>query len=304
MENRQNYIENALKYTAQKGYEKEGAEFLKLSTKYLSELFKVRYVLISEYSKSTPNIVKSTAFYGNGCFLPNITYKLKHTPCKNVIDTKICTYPKNVQTLFPKDKSLVQMSAESYVGIPLWSSTGEPIGIIVLLDDKEIKDTKAIEIVLQIVAIKVAQVIEKQLYEKKIKLQIKDLEQSKNKLEESELKFKMLANKTSDGYTLADLEGNYVFVNPAFCKMSGYSEEELLKMSVFDIKAKNQNHISFYNSKINMEGVVLRVKLLRKNGTEFLTEIVGNNIVINNKKLVLGTVRDISEQVKIEGELN
>jgi PAS domain-containing protein len=68
---------------------------------------------------------------------------------------------------------------------------------------------------------------------------------SNQKLKESEEKFKAYTNQSSEGVTVADMEGNYVFVNPAFCKMSGYTEEELLKLTVFDMKAVNQCHSSF-----------------------------------------------------------
>ena len=115
-------------------------------------------------------------------------------------------------------------------------------------------------------------------------------------IEESEQQFKAFANQTSEGITVADLEGNYVYVNSAFCIMSGYSEEELLEMTVFDMKAKNQSHQSFYKSKENMEGVAIPVNLQRKDGSEYLTEIVGNNIVIGKDKLILGTIRDVTAQ--------
>ncbi|RLD82991.1 MAG: hybrid sensor histidine kinase/response regulator [Bacteroidetes bacterium] len=85
--------------------------------------------------------------------------------------------------------------------------------------------------------------------------------------------------------------------------MSGYSEKELLKMTVFDMKAKNQNHISFYNSKTNMEGKPMQVNLEKKDGTEFFAEVVGNKIKIDNQELVMGTVRDITEKIKAEQNL-
>jgi len=52
-----------------------------------------------------------------------------------------------------------------------------------------------------------------------------------------------------------------------------------------------------------MEGVPIRVNLQKKDGTEYITEITGKTISFNNKKLVLGTIRDISQRVKSEQEL-
>lgn len=126
---------------------------------------------------------------------------------------------------------------------------------------------------------------------------------AKELAEEGERKFKAFTNQAMEGITVADMEGNYVFINPAFCNMSGYTEKELLKLTVFDMKAKDQPQSSFYDSKGELEGVPIRVNLQRKDGTEYLTEIVGKNIEIDNQKFVLGTVRDITESVEAENAL-
>ncbi len=124
--------------------------------------------------------------------------------------------------------------------------------------------------------------------------------ESRMQLEASQNKFMAISNQTTEGITVADLEGNYVFVNPAFCSMSGYSEAELLEMTVFDMKAENQDHSSFKNTKEKMEGKPVRVNLRKKDGSEYLTEIIGDIINVDGESLVLGTIRDITEQVKSE----
>lgn len=121
-----------------------------------------------------------------------------------------------------------------------------------------------------------------------------------NRLKDSEQKFKAISNQTMEGITVADMDGNYLFVNPGFCKMSGYTQEELLKLTVFDMKAKNQDHSSFAESKEKMEGKPIRVILQRKDGSEYFTEIIGNVLNVGTDKYVLGTIRDISDQVKYE----
>jgi len=132
---------------------------------------------------------------------------------------------------------------------------------------------------------------------------ITERKRTKEALIENEEKFQALTNQSTEGITVADMKGNYVFVNPAFCEMSGYTKEELLTKTVFDMKAPNQKNSSFYNSKGAMEGVPIQVNLQRKDGTEYLTEIVGKVISIGDQKLVLGTIRDISERKKTEEAL-
>ncbi|NNJ98267.1 MAG: EAL domain-containing protein, partial [Gammaproteobacteria bacterium] len=123
---------------------------------------------------------------------------------------------------------------------------------------------------------------------------------AKEKLNVSESKFNAITNQATEGISVADPEGNYTFVNPAFCDMIGYSEEELLKMTVFDVKAPEQDTSSFQRSKTSEEGLPIDVLLQRKDGSVFVAEVIGKMIEIDGQPQVLGTVRDIDEQIKVE----
>ena len=126
---------------------------------------------------------------------------------------------------------------------------------------------------------------------------------SENALLESEHWFKAITGQSTEGITVADPEGNYTYVNPAFCDMIGYSEQELLKMTVFDVKAPEQDHSSFEKSKNSEEGHAIQVLLQRKDGTTFISEVLGKMIEISGKTHVLGTIRDITEKVKNEEQI-
>lgn len=122
-------------------------------------------------------------------------------------------------------------------------------------------------------------------------------------LRESDGNFKAITNQSAFGITVADLDGLYTFVNPAFCEMVGYSNEELLRMSVFDVKAKDQDHSTFSKSKTSEEGLPIEVVLARKDGTEFVAEVVGKVVSINGEKCVLGIIRDITSRKLTEDAL-
>ncbi len=125
-----------------------------------------------------------------------------------------------------------------------------------------------------------------------------------HRLESSRKLFKAISNQTTEGITVADHDGNYVYVNEAFCKMSGYTEDELLKLTVFDMKAHSQDHSSFKNSKEEMEGKPVKVILRKKTGEDYYTEIIGDVIDVDGDSLVLGTIRDVTERVKQEELIN
>jgi len=132
--------------------------------------------------------------------------------------------------------------------------------------------------------------------------------QTETILRETKNNFEAITKQSTEGITVADLDGNYTFVNTAFCKMIGYSEQELLHMSVFDVKAPEQDHSSFSKSKSNQETIPIRVTLQRKDGTTFISEVIGKKINVNGQHRVLGTIRDITEseaakQALVESEV-
>jgi len=118
---------------------------------------------------------------------------------------------------------------------------------------------------------------------------------------ENEEKFRAITEQTSDGITIADVNGSYVFVNSTFSKMLGYSIQELLEMTVFDVK-KNLN-IDDYKNRIGEKGYKFEIILERKDKTVFTAEMTGDTIILGQKQLVLGVIRDISERKKAEIDL-
>lgn len=128
--------------------------------------------------------------------------------------------------------------------------------------------------------------------------------EAKEKVEENERRFKAITEQALDGIFLTDTSGNYIFVNPAFCKMTGYTEEELLKMNVFDVIIQDDNIILDYIKKNKpFPAVSARRKLICKDKSQIYTDISVKLIDINNTERVLSIVRDITEQVKTEQEL-
>ena len=64
-----------------------------------------------------------------------------------------------------------------------------------------------------------------------------DLRRALKELQESEEHYRSILRTAMDGVWLADAAGRLLKVNQAYCRMSGYSESELLSMSVSDLEA-------------------------------------------------------------------
>ncbi|WP_305065641.1 PAS domain-containing sensor histidine kinase [Methanococcoides sp.] len=133
-----------------------------------------------------------------------------------------------------------------------------------------------------------------------------DLSIEKGLLESEDI-YKALFEGTAEGILVADIETKeFLFANPAMCKMLGYTEEELLQKSVLDIHQKNDLKcaISEFESQARGEKTLSSSRpCLRKNGTTLYADINTTNVLINGRGCNVGFFTDTTERKKIEEEL-
>ncbi len=125
---------------------------------------------------------KATAIYFDGKFEDNVSYTLKDTPCGDVVGKAVCCFPRDVRRLFPKDAVLQEMLAESYVGVTLWGSQGQPIGLIAVLGRKPLADTRLATSILQVVAVRAAAELERRQAEAEIRRHAEELHTANEEL--------------------------------------------------------------------------------------------------------------------------
>ncbi|MFQ5708923.1 MAG: response regulator [bacterium] len=129
-----------------------GEEFFRSLVKHLALTLRVRYALVSECVDSEKTRVRTLAYWSGKDFEENYEYNLADTPCQGVIDGEICYHPRDVQKLFPKDKDLVALEAESYMGIPMFDSSENLLGLLAVLDDKPMQDDPRSKSILKLFA--------------------------------------------------------------------------------------------------------------------------------------------------------
>lgn len=85
-------------------------------------------------------------FHATEGFQPPITYPLLNTPCWLPYQTGEPHWiPCNVQRIFPLDRDLVEMNAESYLGVPILDENGKVFGHLALLSSKPISEPTQME---------------------------------------------------------------------------------------------------------------------------------------------------------------
>ncbi|NHM32403.1 EAL domain-containing protein [Neobacillus terrae] len=104
-------------------------------------------------------------------------------------------------------------------------------------------------------------------------------------------------------------EGSYSYVNHYFAALLGYTKEELTKghVSIFETIHPDDYPILQRNIEKRQQGDIkddrYRVRKLNKDGNLIYTEICTSMAVIYGKKVLFGSVIDITEQVAAEQQL-
>ncbi len=157
--------------------ENTGDSFFEYVVKQSAKLLNVNTVFIGLINEHDNKQVDTLKVWHNGEIVNNMSYSIINSPCENIINKDTCSYPNNLQQLFPLDTLLVKLNANSYYGIPLIDPDGKHIGLLVALNDTTIQHSEQIDKITQIYAARCSTEIEK------IQAQ-HEIEQHRNNLEQ------------------------------------------------------------------------------------------------------------------------
>jgi diguanylate cyclase (GGDEF)-like protein/PAS domain S-box-containing protein len=154
--------ENLLRSAATSSSALYGERYFHSLTQYLAKTLGMEYAFVGELARDQKDTVNVVGACVDGKLVDNFSYSLIDTPCQHIISRGACAYPRKVQKLFPKDRYLVDIGAECYVGVPLFGSSGRPLGLISVMGCRPLRDRDTVESLLQIVAARTATELERQ----------------------------------------------------------------------------------------------------------------------------------------------
>jgi PAS domain S-box-containing protein len=120
-------------------------------------------------------------------------------------------------------------------------------------------------------------------------------------LRESEEQNRTILQTAMDGYSMADMEGNLLQVNETYCRMSGYSEQELLAMHISDVEViEKYDEVKAHNHLIAEKGESrFETRHHRKDGSVYDLEVSVKYQPLNGGRFV-AFLHDITERKKAE----
>ena len=140
----------------------------------------------------------------------------------------------------------------------------------------------------------------------KLKRQKEEKKQTEKALRESEEKLRMTIDNSPIGVCTTDLQRNILTVNSAYCKMLGYSREELLKMSFMDFTHPDdrQKNAELYKKIVKGEISFFDIekRYFRKDGKTIYVFLRSNLVRDDqgNPLFEIAVVEDVTERKKAE----
>ena len=126
-------------------------------------------------------------------------------------------------------------------------------------------------------------------------------------LQNSEERYRSLFQNAVEGIVVAETETRrFLHANPAFCKMLGYSNEEICAMHVEDIHPAQslENVLDEFRAHTSGKKVLVEdIPCLRKDGTILYADIAGSAIIIDGKMCNVGFFNNVTERKKLNDAL-
>lgn len=133
---------------------------------------------------------------------------------------------------------------------------------------------------------------------------ITERKQWEESLKDAELKFRTIFNSASDGILAAGVsDRKFAIANRRICDMLGYTEQELLHLSVSDIhppEALTDLMEVFRRSSVGDVTQTKDIPMKRKDGAVFFAQISPSPITLNGVPYLLGLFRDMTERRQAE----
>ncbi|NJN74665.1 MAG: EAL domain-containing protein [Limnothrix sp. RL_2_0] len=256
-----------------------GEDFFPALVQYIAEALHVSCAIVTE---KTDDDLTTLAFWVDGCLMPTYKYFLAHTPCEYVFQTGEFYCNQNIQQQFPNDLDLVELQAESYLGIALVNAQDEAIGHLYILHKQPIANPSWAKQILRVFAARAAAELERQQAESIIKQQSAAMEAA------------------IDGISILK-DGNYIYVNQAYLNLFGYGHPaELIAKpwtilhSPTEVQRVRENVFPELDQDRAWHGEAIAT---RKDGSTFIEEV---SLTMTEENLLIQVCRDISDRKQAE----
>uniref|UniRef100_UPI00286B204F PAS domain S-box protein n=1 Tax=Chamaesiphon sp. VAR_48_metabat_135_sub TaxID=2964699 RepID=UPI00286B204F len=278
-----------------------GQDYFPALVGHIATALNVSYALVTEKVDDKLSVL---AFWANDSLQSTFEFPIADTPCQKAVQQKKYYCESLIQEKFPANLNLVEMEAQSYLGIALQDVQGKAIGNLCILDQNPIKDPQKAENLLRVFAARAGAELERERSSQALAQLNQELEQRVLErtaaLQKSEQRYRALMNGASDAIILADAQGYLIEGNQASETLLGYSPTELSHLHLSDIHPPEAFAAAQagFRDLLGQDQIppILETIVVRKDGSQVPVEIKAICIEVDGEQIVQGIFRDISER--------
>ncbi|TCO93472.1 PAS domain S-box-containing protein [Chthoniobacter flavus] len=275
-----------------------GEEFLRSLLKQLSKALPTDYAFLVELSGKGAGQFSTLALAEQGNIRRNGQCALANSAFADAISRGFRAHLGGARVLFPEDVLLQELAIESFIAAPLMDHRAQTVGLIGVLDRKQLGDTQATESTLQIFAGRAAAEIERKRSEE-------DLAAEKERLA-------VTMRSMADGFITIDTSGSVLMLNPVAESLSGWTQDDAAGKplaTVFQIfNERNRKRYTLAIQRIVEAGIAEGLDgpalLIARDGSERLVESNAAPIRDRSGGRVGAVVvfRDVTEKRRLDEE--
>jgi PAS domain S-box-containing protein len=220
--------ENAFRYIAEGVSATTGELFFRSLVEHLATAVGANYAFVGQLAGARKDQCWTIAAWNDGSIGENFQYELENTPCAEVVKQGPCVYPEGVRAAFPSDTLLAEMGVESYLGTPLRDSSGEPLGLLVVLGREPLSDIPTAQALLQIFAARASAELERKHDEEALRRAYDSLAKMHTSLRGSEERYREVVETQTELVCRFLPDSTLTFVNEAYCRYFDQPREALI----------------------------------------------------------------------------